>query len=506
MYKLLIVDDNLTHIDFVTEGLDWKAMGFSKIYTARDGFEGLNKYNEFKPDLIITDVAMPGMDGIEMIKEIRKCDSSTEVVFMSCYEDFNYVKASIDADAASYILKPINPAELKNAILNVQMKIKTKQHLSECFLYNMLYSNHAESRIYENLQKTFGFSNYNCMIMVKYVILDDNSDYSKIHYIEELINEDFSHKYSLQSIILSPNEFAMLFMTHTDSKDSFSETFFDELINNLNDICKNKKLNVAAGISKTASSIIEAKQMLEQATQALKISNTVSGNEIYFYEDSLYTDTSFNLGELKNDIYNFFANNFEFPIETFMDKYFPANKVYVANELNQLCLSVVTVTQLLFLERNISIDQIFDEPYVVWKKIADFSTILNIKQWIKNFLIACYDYTVSSESTKLPRTVSAIKDYIDKNYANITSVSQIAAMLYISPGYAKNIFKKHTNLTISQYLLDVRIKNACKLLKNHDIKVYEVQEMVGYQSKAHFTEVFKRKTGKTPKEYQQSPS
>ncbi len=506
MYKLLIVDDNLTHINFVSEGLDWKALGFSEIFTARDGIEGLNKYRQFKPDLIITDVAMPDLDGIEMIKEIRKSDTSTEVIFMSCYEDFNYVKASLDANAASYILKPINPGELENVVKTVQAGFRTKQHLADCFLHNLLYSKHLDSYALESLQKTFGFLNYNCMVMVKYALLEDTYDYSKINFLESIINEEFSAKYNPQFVILSPNEIAVLFMSHTESEDGFLEVFFDDLGDNLKNICEGHKLKVAAGISKATDSIVHAKAMLEQATQALNISDSVLANEIYFYEDSLYTSSSFNISELKLDIYTYFENNFEFSIDDFMEKYFSQNRVYVANELNQLCLSVVTITQLLFLERNISIDQIFDEPNVVWKKIADFSSILNVKQWIKNFLIACYDFTVSSETNKFPRTVSAIKDFIDRNYASITSVSQIANMLYISSGYAKNIFKKHTQLTISEYLLDVRIKNACRLLKNPDVKVYEVQEMVGYQSKAHFTEVFKRKTGKTPKEYQQNPN
>ncbi len=506
MYKLLIVDDNLTHINFVTDSLDWNAMGFDHIYTARDGIDGLNKYNELSPDLIITDVAMPDMDGIEMIKQIRKSDTSTAVIFMSCYEDFNYVKASLDANAASYILKPINPTELETAVINVQEAFKTRQHLSDCFFYNILYSKQSDDNALTNLEKTFGFSNFKCMVMVKYVLLGDNQNYSNVHLLEELIKKEFQSRYHIKSIILSTNEIAVMFMGNTCSTDSFLEVFFDSIGSNLKSICENTDLKVAAGISKTSDSIRHAKTMLEQATNALNISDTISENELYFYEDSIYTANSFNISELKTDVYTLFENNTEFSIDDFMEKYFEKNNVYSANELNQICLSVVTITQLLFLERNISIDQIFDEPNIIWKKLSDFSSILNVKQWIKNFLIACYDFTVCEELSKFPRTVSAIKEFIDRNYATITSVSQIANELYISSGYAKNIFKKHTGLTISEYLLDVRMKNACRLLKRHDIKVYEVQEMVGYQSKAHFTEVFKRKTGKTPKEYQQNPN
>ena len=344
-------------------------------------------------------------------------------------------------------------------------------------------------------------------MMVKYLILENARDYSKVYALESLLTDSLSPRYSLKPVILSPNELAVLFMFDEESPDVFLETFLEDLGENIADLCSDKRFKISAGVSKITDNITEAKTLLEQARQSFNNTGTPKSGEIYFYEDTLSAPSSaFNIAELKTDIYAFFENNKHFPIDAFMKKYFSSNKVYISTELNQLCLSVVTITQLLFLERNISIDQIFDEPNIIWKKLSDFSSILNVKQWIKNFLIACFDYSSDAEEYTYPNMVSAIKDYINLNYPTITSVSQIASNLYISPGYAKNVFKKHTQQTISEYLLDVRIKNACKLLKNPNLKVYEVQKRVGYQSKAHFTEVFKRKTGKTPKEYQQNPS
>ena len=507
MYKLLVVDDNYTHVKFVLDCIDWGAMGFTDIHTAGNGLEGYDKYKETKPDLIITDVAMPISDGLEMVKKIREDDSFTEVIFMSCYEDFKYVKASVGVNAVSYILKPINPSELMSSVETVLARFKTAQHFFDLFLNNLLFSKHVDPSSFDSLQRSLGASKYSCFMMVKYLILENARDYSKVYALESLLTDSLSPRYSLKPVILSPNELAVLFMFDEESPDVFLETFLEDLGENIADLCSDKRFKISAGVSKITDNITEAKTLLEQARQSFNNTGTPKSGEIYFYEDTLSAPSSaFNIAELKTDIYAFFENNKHFPIDAFMKKYFSSNKVYISTELNQLCLSVVTITQLLFLERNISIDQIFDEPNIIWKKLSDFSSILNVKQWIKNFLIACFDYSSDAEEYTYPNMVSAIKDYINLNYPTITSVSQIASNLYISPGYAKNVFKKHTQQTISEYLLDVRIKNACKLLKNPNLKVYEVQKRVGYQSKAHFTEVFKRKTGKTPKEYQQNPS
>ena len=116
MYKLLVIDDNLIQIQSVIEFIDWEALGIFEINTATNGKDGLDTFKELNPDIVITDVVMPLMNGIEFTAQAKKLNPRTKFIFISCYEEVEYLKSAIISDVKSYLLKPIDPIELKGAV------------------------------------------------------------------------------------------------------------------------------------------------------------------------------------------------------------------------------------------------------------------------------------------------------------------------------------------------------------------------------------------------------
>ena len=129
MYKVLIVDDE----PIVREGLefiiDWQDFGFTIVDKAENGRMGLEKINALDPDLVITDVRMPGIDGIEMIRKVRKEGIKTRFIILSGYSDFTYAKDALSLNVLSYLLKPIEEAELIEELLKIKEDLKEKEAL-----------------------------------------------------------------------------------------------------------------------------------------------------------------------------------------------------------------------------------------------------------------------------------------------------------------------------------------------------------------------------------------
>lgn len=119
MYRMLVVDDN----DFDREGVcnlvDWKALGIEVVGTAINGEDGYAKAMELSPDFILTDVSMPRMNGIQMTKKIIKTNPGIRFIYMSCFDEFDYVQNAINLDVCDYVLKPVDLTKLEEAAKKV---------------------------------------------------------------------------------------------------------------------------------------------------------------------------------------------------------------------------------------------------------------------------------------------------------------------------------------------------------------------------------------------------
>lgn len=518
MYKLLIADDNNMHVQCVLDYVDWNNMGFTDIRTASNGREALEIFQDFRPDLVITDVVMPLKSGVELARDIRRIDEKVHIIFMSCYEEFDYVKNAIDNDITAYILKPLEPELLRTTadkvILDIKKRSKaeaSEQTLSEflplvreSLMYRLLYSKDFD--LSEELIENANFIRLKNAIVIKYVLLDDSVDCNTIYRVLGTVGECFEG-FSPNAIAEIPNKLIILLVTDTLDEETFLSEVIDAVKYHISDLKETLGLKISAGFSNVYTNLKQAHQMLTQATLALEGTYNLKANEIYFYEDfeeNEWEMPEYNVLNLKEDLSSLLNRADTEAIEDFLKKYYPRNINFNKNTIKALCFSTVTTLQLLFSERNTDMSDLFENSDVIWQKLNRFETIQDTYNWLKNILTASCEFISNAEKSDRNNIVESIKDYIDKNFKDITSLNQIASELYISAGYARNVFKKYTGQTIFDYLVDTRIKEAKKLLKDPKYKIYEIRDLVGYTSKAHFIETFKRKTGMTPTEYRQN--
>ncbi len=510
MYKLLIVDDNEIQLQSVLAYINWSEYNIDTIECARDGKEGLEIIKKIKPDIVITDVVMPIMDGIEMTRQAKLVSPNTKYIYMSCHDDPKYFKSAIDNDVASYIFKPIKPDELKAGVEKIISEIKEQKKYSELnkminesldvfrenFLYQLLYSSQINMQYLESTIHNLNFHNYSLFIVAK---LEITAQTCNIYQLADIIKKQSESCYP---VIESETECAIIFMQQSNDKESFMSCI-TAILKNISDTLKSVfNTEMKAGLSLVHSTLYDARLMLSQASRALENNLACDDEFVFHYKELPMAEFNLDPVKLKDDI-NVMLDDSSASLNAFMDKYYPADIYLTKGYIKTLCLSVVTSLQFLLIERNLNFNDLFEQSDVVWNKIDNFDTIKNTRQWLYNILDVVLKFLNDSEKCKYEKITRDIMQYIEKNYKTISCVEDITENMYISASYAKRLFKKYTGKTIFDYLLAKRMEEAKKLLQNPYVKVYEVAEEIGYKSKAHFTEIFRKYTGKTPKEFQQ---
>lgn len=514
MYKLLVVDDNPVQIQSVIEFINWKKLGIGEIYTAANGNEGLDIFSKIQPDIVITDVVMPIMNGIEFTAEAKKINHRAKFIFISCYEEVEYLKGALISDVTSYILKPINPIELEQAVTKLIKEIENEKQFDtmnsildesldvfrENFLYRFLYSRYIDESYLESTLHNLGFDEYKLFAVAKSDFWgDDRLDiYSQISKANSILFSEITG----YVIIETENKCIFVFMSKSDNETAFLNDVQKSLSKYIEYISETSPAMLTAGLSRAKASLYDIPILLHQAESALEYCLTSADDSICIFKDRSDFVVSYEISDIRDSLIMLLQSGKAEDIDLFLDSYYPPelNK----NQAKTLCISVITTLQLLLVERNLNFKDMFGDPLVIWNKLDKFDTIFNTRLWIYNILDKTLEFIRSTENKNYSKIISDIKAVIDENYSTISNIEQISDRLHISASYAKSLFKKHTGITIYNYLLKRRMEEAMKLLSDPSRKVYEVSEIVGYKSKPYFSETFKRYFGKTPKEFQQS--
>ncbi len=508
MYKLLIVDDNLIQIESVVTFLNTEKFGISMIYTAETAAAALEIVAAEKPDIILTDIVMPQINGIEFSQKAHELSPHSHFIYMSCYDDSEYLQSAIKNRVASYLLKPIDPFELDSAfertvsfLENDRKNADSRRILDESlhifrenFLYRLIYSENMNLDYFEKTVCNLNFNIYSCFVVAQAEIHSATTD---IYSFASLLKEAFSGKI-IYIIVENESHLIILFMG-----EESSEIFQSDICRRLEEFCLNHAGSVRSiGISSSAGSLSEISVLLKQSELALEDA-LVNDEYIVCYNNTMLRQNPPEFSDIKSDLSSLFTSATDESITAFINKYYSSHMEQ--EDKKSLCISIFTSLQYILAEYNINTGDLFGKTAAIWNKIDNFDTLSDVHQWIYNILKSTLAYADSSKQSKYEKIVNDIKLFISENYGEISSIEQISEHLQISASYAKSIFKKHTGKTIFDYLLNYRMGEAKKLLSDPYCKIYEVSERVGYKSPAHFSTTFKRITGMTPNDYHNNP-
>lgn len=525
MKKMLIVDDNKRDRSGVAGIIDWSKYGIDIVQTCANGKQALDYMEQNKVDIILSDVEMPIMSGISLLKILRERGNDVKFIFMSCYDEFDFVKFAMDLGATGYILKPINTEELVCLVEKVlklhradeqaarhkqmceEMIEKNREILIESFFRQLLFDAKYDAKLIKREAELLKISSKHdvtrVMLIKLYPDREETADIMMfVSQIIEKMSTNLENKIYSKPVIVGQDKVAIVFSYNRDQSDKVIEMCMElkEYSWNVLDV------ETAFGISNESEKGMEELHILyTQAEDAIDTS-FVSGDErIILYEEVEERKTlSFgfiDVSELQKDVNSVIASGNSKLAKDMIRKYLSdVDMVSNRNYIRYFSYMLLNVIETSLINTNINTDSII-EYSKFWSKIASIDTIFDIYQWFENIFKSVFETIEMSRSADEKEIVRAVKDIIESEYGTHITMKYIAERLHFSGVHINNVFKRETGKAIFDYLVDYRIEIAKKLLQQSGSKIYAVAKSVGYTNQTHFKLLFVQRVGMTPIEY-----
>lgn len=541
MLKLILVDDEVFVRLGIKKTIDWGSIGYEIAGEAEDGQKALEMAREIHPDVVLTDIQMPKMNGLELIKALKIELPNTKTIVLSCHKDFDYVREAMQSwGALDYLLKfSIQPEDLIKVMKNVKESIEQERSrynetLEAQWKLNANISDLRSKFINELLDGCIDISVLDAKQLKKMgvkiameglyaalcirfdfyytVIKEQNPLKSKnllIFSIFNIVDEIICNK-SLNGNILQRNENEFGIIISFPASEAVQPGVLKDLSLQIVDLLK-KYINVSVsiGISNFTDRIDKLGKVYSEAQEISEYRLFNGTGSINTYED-VFQDTSgcFFDSTIEKSLRTFLENRMKADAKNLLCGMFDdivsdrkLSPMKLKNELTEI-MNVFSsvVRQYKGIIRDVT-DEKGNDPYT---SLAQCETIKETRQWFDIFIEKYILYLERMISRIYSTEVEKAVEYINMSYTEDIRLKDVADYVHISETYLSIIFKKETGQYFTDYLNDLRIKKARELLKSGNINVTEVGEMVGYASTSYFSRVFKQLTGINPLDYKKN--
>lgn len=514
--KLLIADDELQIRTGLAEGIPWKTLGFEEVFTAENGVQGLNICKEHHPEIIITDIRMPGMTGLDLGKAVKEQDDFVEVIVLSGYSDFEYAREAIEMRAFQYLLKPIKISELISCVERAKEKIqkvnRENDSRKELYVINrkrimqQIFSKREllKEEDVQVLQEQLELSGTNPVIVG--ICSADRSG--------ESVQGSVPYFIKCRNNILDPNKMKELYV-EDDSMYWIMEVLSEndkqrkvlklkEQLLIFNKLHEKQFFNTMSMSVSHAGNLQEATLLLNEAKQLLK-KRMYEGAGCFAEwekgdEEQKIRLNPINTAELQKRIESLDIER----VNAYLEEVFETlehNKVTSVNFVKSICEQLKNILLQTLLDKGIDIEGIFEHNRTLLNDIPEYRTMKEYKGWIDTLYQSILQGLSQLSGKRHSRVILQAVDFISKNYAGDINLEMTADYVQKSKNYFSYLFKKELGNSFVEYLNQVRVENAKKLLDTTDERTYEISEYVGYKEYKYFSSVFKKITGFSPAQY-----
>lgn len=511
MIQMIIIDDEALIRESLNRFIDWESIDINVCDTASNGVSAMASILNHKPDIILTDIRMPGLNGLELIRLLREQNLSSEVIFISAHTNFEYAKQAITLGAFGYITKPIDEEELLNTVNRCKTKIIEKQkklsilsnyseglksHQQYVLSYALSSNTALSDEEWESLSENSLTASYPCAVAVGFWYdLDKTEPFSS-----EFISDIFTKKCSLPYLLLSPYPEMQLIICFSESESLWN------LYHNVLDLISLdyfRKENLLITVSSPHLWNRSLTIFYTEIALAYSITRKEKRAGIVTFKDS-FSDT--NTGLSKNE---FIDTHFSGPLnhseiepllKNFLLYFISDETIY---DLGYIKLEFIRLIDYWIEKlRNYHLhDYLQRESLSVQKAISSQTSIDQVYETVYNLFWNITDSLKELDASTSKRLVRNSIAYIHENYDKSFTLVDLANHLYVSPAYLSKLFSAEIGEPFSKYLLNYRIQKAIEYMKNSEYKLYTIASLCGFSDITYFSKAFKSVTGMSPQKY-----
>jgi two-component system response regulator YesN len=531
MYKIVIADDEDNVREGIRESLNWHELGFEVVGVFENGRELIEALEQLQPDVVLTDINMPFMDGLEVSSYLFEHYPHTKIIILTGYDEFEYAQQALKLKVHDYILKPNTADELHEILSKVKDELddenrkvedlsKLKQQLRESlplvrerFLNQLVTGNIREGKLEDKLAY-LGIDLSGSHYLVAVIDVDDHGELQRFYPENEsellyfavcnISGEIVTRKKN--GIVFQNNNEKTIVILHGENV----ETLREEALRILEEINLSVKeylrFTVSIGVGDICASLNKIHLSHGRASTALDYRFFLGKNRIIHISDiegeldeSIPYDKLWErklaLG-LKSGTQQEIEVIVENIIKNLKESYLPMDRCYI--HIQQIIISIMDALDELEIREALHSNATLS-PLT---EIYGLKTLDEVEEWLKSYCSRTTSLIVETRNNFCKMQAMKAEEYIKVNYADANiSMDMVCKYLVLSTSYFSLIFKNHTGETFIGYLTRIRVEKAKELLKCTDLKTYEIADRVGYTDPHYFNLIFKKATGMTPTVY-----
>lgn len=535
MLKVILVEDETLVKVGINSLVNWREMGFKVVAEGSNGEQGLSLIQEYHPDLVITDIVMPRMNGIDMMRRVKESNPDITFIILSSYNEFDLVKQAMKYGAWDYILKlNISEESMKEILINVKEKIISSNKKLNNESMPIVYDTQSTSIMRQEFLKSILENNFDDRKYIdaklpsmklelneaamKVGLVNTNLYLSESKYndkdlklldfmIIEILNEIGNEFFNCYFLKLSFGIYVMVFSPEESAKSQEIDEQIKIMGNTMLEMLK-KYVNIdaAVSISDTYDSYLSLPQALAQAKEAMDILFYKGYGSVIFYDE--VSENNIESGGSKQiNLKENLPRAIEICDLTLINNIFGSiiyniQKANMSkNEIYELCNQTFCLCDI-HLGEEWQLDnkaQVENKPAV--ETVYKLQTLREILEFIENYRNRLNNFLRKKHDDEKHNLVWGAKKYIINNCMGTPKLKEVADSLNISAGYLSSIFTKYTGMCFTDYVNKVKIDEAKKMLKDGQRKIYEISYLLGYENACYFSKIFKKITGCSPTEF-----
>ena len=514
-YKVFFVEDEIVTREGIRDKVDWLRHGFEFCGEAPDGEIALPLLQASRPDVLITDIKMPFMDGLELARIVRERLPATKIVILSGHDEFEYAQAAITLGVTDYLLKPVTVQDLHGVLgklaaqldqerqaqenlkrLRTQVE-ESRESARERLLLDLVVGAVSSAEAIEKAQALGSelVAGAYLVVVIKIELRDraaqfDYRDYLQMRQVVSALVDRtpdvFLIKKDLEELVLI-------------MKGSNPETLVlqcEALLNSIRQSAQTARCSLVIGRGTPKQRITDVcPSFMEALIDAQATAHRGSG----------HVGSGVGRAELlkvnKSAVDNYLKCGVKEDFDDFFDTFIrPLGDSALKSPIikNYIVMDVVLTTAKFLNDLGGNIDHVIPDLSF----IEDLATIVQIRGQVQAILVSALVYRDSQTAHQYAGVIQQARDYIDRHFQDSNlSLTEVAAQAHLSPSHFSTVFSQETGQTFKDYLTEIRIRTAKELLRTTSLKSFEIADQIGYSDPHYCSYVFRKNTGLSPKEF-----
>ena len=529
-YSVLLVDDEEDVIRIIMKKLDWESMGLVIIGHAANGVEALEMAEELSPDIVMTDIKMPYMDGLTLCRKLKELSRTIRVIIFSGFDEFEYAKEAIKMEAAEYLLKPVNAVELKEVFERVKndldRELDEKRNTDKLRAYYMeslpvlqesFYMALLEGRIAPEQIGRY-MDSYQVQLQGPYYVV------AVLHISQQSLEEESRMDPFLQAVsvrkfaeeqvedrwrsrvVIYLGDIIMISQMHDREEMLEYTNEMDRLCRMAKKVCNAR---ITAGIGYLCDNLEQlplsyqgAKQavsyrVLYGNTRAISISEVEPAEHAELNWEDVYSTY---IQQIMKKVRIGEQDGLEKAISQFTE--WLSGEQISMQKYRIVMMELVAELFRFTASHNLNPENVFGGNGDVYSQVLQMESAEVLDRWLRRVCTNLQNAVMNERQDSTKFFVKNAEEYVKEHFADQDlGVDEVCRKLNVSAAYFSTIFKKETGKTFVRYLTDYRMEKAVNMLMTGNEKTYVIAEKVGYAEPNYFSYVFKKQFGMSPSKY-----